>query len=147
MFQPIHFRIAIATVATAMSLSLFPHAEAQLTEQEFQMGRAREACSDQARTQMLTVNRVISTTPVTDSAGRMIGAEVILNVTRSGQTYSVRCMYDNTARTANIFNISPPGGTPPWVSQCRDVSGTGNCQWLCIHCRTASRYYVKFQRK
>lgn len=85
---------------------------AQISEQEFQMGRAREACRTQAEQQLLTVNRVVSTMPVSGSGGQMIGSEVILNVSRGGSTYDVRCNYDNTSRAATIANLpSPDGGS------------------------------------
>lgn len=66
------------------------------------MGRAREACTTQAQTQGLTVNRVVSTTPVNGRGGRMIGSDVTMSVTRRGETYNVRCNYDNSSRRATI---------------------------------------------
>ncbi len=73
-----------------------------MSDQEFQMGRARDACTSQAQRQGLGVNRVVSTVPVNGSGGMMIGSEVTLNVTRRGETYNVRCNYDNSSRRATI---------------------------------------------
>lgn len=88
-----------------MGLTFAPHVKAQLTEQEFQMGRAREACRNQVEQQSLTFNSIISTMPLSNSSGQMTGSEVILSVSRSGSTYDVRCDYDNTSRTATIANL------------------------------------------
>lgn len=100
--------IAVTSLAAA-GLPLFPSAYAQINEQEFQMGRAREACRNQAEQQLLTVNRVVSTMPVSGSGGQMIGSEVILNVSRTGSTYDVRCNYDNASRSATISNLPNSG--------------------------------------
>lgn len=91
---------------TTIGLSFLSPAYAQMSEQEFQMGRAREACTNQSRNQGLTVNRVISTKPINGSGGRMIGSDVILNVSRQGSTYDVQCRYDNVSRGATISSIS-----------------------------------------
>jgi hypothetical protein len=92
-------------------VAIAPGGFAQLTEQEFQMGRAREACRNQAEQQVLSVNRVVSTMPISGSGGQMIGSEVILNVSRSGSTYDVRCNYDNSSRTATITNLPSESGS------------------------------------
>lgn len=97
-------------ITAAVGIILSSQAHAQLTEQEFQMGRAREACRNQADQQTLTLNRVISTIPVTGNSGEMLGSEVIMNVSRSGSTYEVRCNYDNATRTATITNLPEAGG-------------------------------------
>lgn len=88
-----------------MGITVAPQVNAQLTEQEFQMGRAREACRNQVEQQSLTLNSIISTMPLSNSSGQMTGSEVILNVSRSGSTYDVRCNYDNASRTATIANL------------------------------------------
>jgi hypothetical protein len=93
------------TSFAALGLSLLSNAHAQISEQEFQMGRAREVCRTQAEQQLLTVNRVVSTMPISGSGGQMIGSEVILNVSRAGSTYDVRCNYDNASRAATISNL------------------------------------------
>lgn len=99
--------VAIATMFAPPSL--LSQANAQMSDQEFQMGRAREACTAQAKKQGLNVNRVVSTVPVNGSGGVMIGSNVTLNVTRHGQTYDVRCDYTNNSRTAKISStVSPP---------------------------------------
>lgn len=83
MLKRFWFWTATTAFVTAMGLSLLPHANAQLSEQEFQMGRAREACIDQARQQSLIFNNVVSTVPTTHN-GQMTGSQVILNVGRAG---------------------------------------------------------------
>ncbi len=101
-------------VGLPLQLAVTPHAKAQLTEQEFQMGRAREACTRKARQQLLTVNRIVSTTPISGSGGHMIGSDVLMLVSRSGSTYNQLCRYDNTSRTATFSSQPvPPIGKPP----------------------------------
>ncbi len=103
-------QICVWLGVTAAVVAIAPGGFAQLSEQEFQMGRAREACRNQAEQQSLTLNRVVSTMPISGSGGEMIGSEVILNVSRSGSTYDVRCSYDNASRSATIANLpSEPG--------------------------------------
>lgn len=94
--------LAFSCFTTIIALSSMFQVNAQMSDQEFQMGRAREACTTQAQSQGLSVNRVVSTVPVTGSGGRMIGSDVTLNVTRRGETYDVRCSYDNNSRRATI---------------------------------------------
>lgn len=77
------------------------------------MGRAREACTTQAQQQSLAVNGPItSATPLFDSRGQMIGTDLIVNVTRNGETYDVRCSYDNATRVATISSSSNQVQTP-----------------------------------
>lgn len=102
---------------TAPTLCFLAPAQAQMTEQEFQMGRAREACTKQAQQQLLSVNRVISTNPINGSGGRMIGSEVVLSVTRQGATYTVQCRYDNASRSASIGSPSQPPNRPQQTSK------------------------------
>lgn len=101
--------------STVMGGICLSPAQAQMSEQEFQMGRAREACTNQAQKQLLTVNRVVSTTPIGGSGGRMIGSEVLLSVSRKGATYDVKCRYDNASRAATISSLStqPDRPAPP----------------------------------
>lgn len=111
MLKQIHLSIRVTTLAATIGLSLLPHANAQITPQEFQMGRAREACRNQAQQQRLTFNRVVSTEPISGSGGKMIGSEVILNVSRAGSTYDVLCTYDNASRSATISSTQGSGGS------------------------------------
>ncbi|MBF2050980.1 MAG: hypothetical protein EDM05_009485 [Leptolyngbya sp. IPPAS B-1204] len=97
--------------AAVIGVALAPQGYAQINEQEFQMGRAREACRNQAEQQRLTVNQVVSTMPISGSGGQMIGSDVILNVSRGGNTYDVRCTYDNASRSATIANLPDPNGS------------------------------------
>lgn len=48
------------------------------------MGWAREACTTQAQ-QRLTVNNMVSTTPMTGHGGRIMGSEVVLKFARAQQ--------------------------------------------------------------
>ena len=106
MFKQIQFLVGFTGLVAAMSLSLLPRATAQITDEEFQMGRAREACTNQAQQQLLTVNGPItSTTPLLDSRGQMTGSNLIVNVSRNGETYDVRCSYDNATRVATINTV------------------------------------------
>lgn len=102
--------LGLSLVTAVVAGAIAPRVQAQMNDQEFQMGRAREACTAQARQQGLSVNRVVSTVPVNGSGGRMIGSEVTLNVTRRGETYNVRCDYDNASRRATISlaSTNPP---------------------------------------
>lgn len=100
--------LGLSFFTTVIIFSGIPQVNAQMSDQEFQMGRAREACTTQATTQGLSVNRVVSTVPVNGSGGRMIGSDVTLSVTRQGETYNVRCSYDNTSRRATISSITLP---------------------------------------
>ncbi|HEY9639726.1 MAG TPA: hypothetical protein V6C57_04545 [Coleofasciculaceae cyanobacterium] len=109
MFKKTQCWIGVAAVTSILGVSLFSRATAQITEQEFQMGRAREACSAQAGQQSLTFNRVVSTIPISNSSGQMVGSNVILNVSSSGSTYDVRCYYDNASRVATISDIPSSG--------------------------------------
>jgi hypothetical protein len=102
------FATAIGLSIGLLGLLLLPRANAQISEQEFQMGRAREACIEQTRQQSLIFNNVVSTIP-NSSGGQMIGSEVILNVGRAGATYDIQCSYNNASRTATI--VSVPGGS------------------------------------
>ncbi|MBF2050972.1 MAG: hypothetical protein EDM05_009385 [Leptolyngbya sp. IPPAS B-1204] len=122
MLKQIQLSLGLAALIGAGSLAS-PHATAQISSEEFQMGRAREACATQAQQQLLTVNNVVSTTPVTGSGGRMIGSEVILNVSRGGETYDVRCSFDNATRTATIASI-PSTGSGSGTTASRPASGT-----------------------
>lgn len=102
-------QVCLGLGITVAVVGVAPSGFAQLTEQEFQMGRAREACRNQAVEQSLTVNSVVSTMPISGSGGQMTGSEVILNVSRGGSTYDVRCNYDNASRAATIANLPESG--------------------------------------
>jgi len=108
----LHFKrpslVGLTTLATVTATTFLP-VQAQINDAEFQMGRAREACTSKARQQGLTVNRVVSTVPVNGSGGRMIGSDVTMSVTRKGSTYNVRCSYDNSSRAATILGTAPSG--------------------------------------
>jgi len=97
----------IITLSALASMAVLPAAQAgtDVGDEEFQLGRARETCQQQAGRQGLTFNRVVESHSVTGSGGRMIGADVIMSVTRGGQTYNVRCQYDNMSRVATIVTI------------------------------------------
>jgi hypothetical protein len=122
MAQQIRRLIGVIALAATIDLFLLPHVNAQMNEQEFQVGRAREACINQAQKQILTFNKVISTTPIPGSGGRMIGSELMLNVSRAGSTYNVRCRYDNASKVATISSMQDSGGgtsghssAPPFI--------------------------------
>lgn len=112
MFKKARFLMSVTALISVLGLSLLPPVTAQITEQEFQMGRAREACRMQAEQQLLTFNRVVSTVPVSNNSGQMVGSNVIMNVTRSGSTYDVRCYYDNASRAATISSLPNSGEGP-----------------------------------
>lgn len=124
MLKQIHNRLGITALVTAIGLTLPLQGQAQINEQEFQMGRARETCSNQAKQQLLNVRRIVSTTPVSSGSGQMIGSEVILTVSRQGATYNVRCLYDNISRAAIISNVPDSNGTPPGNSGFPPTEGT-----------------------
>jgi hypothetical protein len=102
------FKRIVFLAGAIATLTFLPDAHAQISEQEFQMGRAREACIEQAQRQLLIFNNVVSTVPTIDANGQMTGSEVILNVGRQGVNYDVRCTYDNASRIATIFHVSSP---------------------------------------
>jgi len=109
MLKPLYFVMSLVAIAT-IGLTLVPRSEAQITELEFQKGRARTACRNQAEQQGLRVNTIPVTIPVTDDRGQMIGSEVIMNVSHTGSlSYDVRCNFDNTSGTAIISNLSNLG--------------------------------------
>ncbi len=113
MFKQTRFLVGVTGLVAAMSLSVLPRATAQITNEEFQMGRAREACTLQAQQQLLTVNGPITaTTPLFDSRGQMIGSDLTVNVSRNGETYNVQCSYDNATRVATIASPSNQAPTP-----------------------------------
>lgn len=124
MFQKSQVLASIATLTSILGFSLFPQATAQISEQEFQMGRARAACQSQAEQQQLTFNNVITTIPLFNSSGQMTGSEVILNVGRSGTTYDVRCDYDNASQMATISTL-PEAGSSSSVPVAGNFSGRG----------------------
>jgi hypothetical protein len=109
MLKLLYFVIGYVAIAT-LSFTLIPPSDAQITELEFQKGRARTACRNQAEQQGLRVNTITVTVPVMDDAGQMVGSEVIMNVSRRGSSaYDVRCNFDNASMAATIFNLPNPG--------------------------------------
>lgn len=102
--------MSVITMVTT-GLTLIPHAYAQITELEFQKGRARAACRDLAEQQGFVVNNIAATIPVTNDAGQMIGSEVIMNVRRGNSSSDVRCNFDNASGTAVVSNTPDGSGT------------------------------------
>lgn len=110
MLKPLYFVTSCVAIAT-IGLTLVPPSDAQITELEFQKGRARTACRNQAEQEGLRVNTITVTIPVTNDGGQMIGSEVIMNVTPRGSSpYDVRCNFDNASGTAIISNLPNSGG-------------------------------------
>jgi len=105
--KQIHVWVGVTAVWLA-GLTLLPQADAQISELEFQKGRARAACRNQAEQQALAVNDIVATIPISDGGGQLVGSEVILNVNRAGNSYNVRCDYDNFSGTATIANLPEP---------------------------------------
>lgn len=96
--------------AALTTLSWLP-AQAQLDQEEFLMGRAREACRNQAAQQSLTVNRIVATTPIRTN-GQATGAEVLMNVSRGGSTLEARCTFDSVAQTTTISTSGGSANVP-----------------------------------
>jgi hypothetical protein len=67
------------------------------------IARAEQACRAVAAERGLTVNGIQETREVTDSGGFVTGRDVFLRVTRSGQTYTVRCSYTTTTDEARLM--------------------------------------------
>jgi hypothetical protein len=67
------------------------------------VARAEQACRAVAEERGLTVNDVEETREVTGSDGIVTGRDVFLSVTRSGQTYTVRCSYTITTDEARLM--------------------------------------------
>lgn len=80
-------------------------ASAQVTELEFQKGRARTACRNLAEQQSLFVNEFVIVIPIANAAGDMVGSDVVMNVLQGGSNYDIRCTYDNATSTATIANL------------------------------------------
>lgn len=68
-------------------------------------GLAARACSDQAAVQGLEVLSVRGSRDVTGSGGLVIGQDVTLQVSRSGQSYDVRCSYTTDSGEARIMSL------------------------------------------
>lgn len=68
-----------------------------------EVARAEQACRAMAAERGLAVNAVQETRAVTGSGGVVTGRDVFLNVTRSGQTYTVRCAYTTTTDEARLM--------------------------------------------
>lgn len=94
--------------AVALSLTFVPMASAQLTELEFQKGRARTACRNLAEQQSLFVNEFVIVIPISNAVGEMVGSDVVMNVVQGGSNYDIRCTYDNATSTATISNLPNP---------------------------------------
>lgn len=123
MLKPFSLVASLVAIA-AFGLTIVPQSDAQITELEFQKGRARTACRSQAEQDGLRVNTVTVTIPVTNSAGQMIGSEVIMNVSRAGSSaYDVRCNFDNASAIAVISNL-PSSGDGSGASTSPPTQGT-----------------------
>lgn len=122
MLKPLYCVTSLVAIAT-IGLTLIPHSYAQITELEFQKGRARAACRTQAEQEGLRVNTITATIPVTNNQGHMIGSEVIMNVSRRSSSYNVRCNFDNASETAVISNL-PDSGDGSGTSTSPPVEGT-----------------------
>ena len=67
--------------------------------------RAESACVATGREQGLTVHRVVGTRETRDSDGMVTGRDVMLQVSRTGQMYEVRCNYSAQSDTARIMSL------------------------------------------
>jgi hypothetical protein len=102
--------ISILTGAIA-AFALLPQAQAQITQQEFQMGIARDACVAQAQQEAFVFNNFLATSPTFDRNNQMTGSVVTFNASRNGRAYLIECRYNNASRSATINARSL--GTPP----------------------------------
>ncbi|NJN87087.1 MAG: hypothetical protein HC881_13330 [Leptolyngbyaceae cyanobacterium SL_7_1] len=119
--------LVCTTAATSfLGFSLHPPATAQITPQEFQMGRAREACIAQAQQQQLLFNSVVTTIPISNSSGQMIGSDVVMSVSRNGRVYDVSCSFDHASGSATIVDLPDRGqsGSTPLPTE-GDFPGRG----------------------
>jgi hypothetical protein len=67
--------------------------------------RAERACRAVAADRGLAVNAIADNREVLGSGGVVIGRDVMLNVTRAGQTYTVRCSYTMTTDEARLMML------------------------------------------
>lgn len=98
-------QIGLLLGTAVLTMTGLPSAQAQLSQEEFMMGRAREACRNQAAQESMTVNRVFYTTPVRTN-GQVTGAEVAMEVSRSGSNLNARCTFDSVSQTTTIATSS-----------------------------------------
>ena len=63
---------------------------------------AERACIAQAERQLLEVRASSDPTPIMGRRARVVGESVILQVSRRGESYSVRCTYDTRSMQATI---------------------------------------------
>lgn len=104
-------RICLLLGTAALTTFSWLPAQAQLDQEEFLMGRAREACRNQAAQQSLTVNQVLATTPIRTN-GQTTGAEVLMNVSRGGSNLEARCTFDTIAQTTTITTSGGSANVP-----------------------------------
>jgi len=67
--------------------------------------RAESACRAVAADRGLAVNGIADNREVFDNTGLLIGRDVMLNITRSGQTSTVRCSYALTTDEARLMML------------------------------------------
>ena len=103
--------IGLITLVASVGISLFPSAKAQVSNPE-SIGRARDLCTNQAKSQGWVVNQVISISPINQGA-TTAGYDVTLSVSRPGSKTNVRCIYDSATNRATILqNTSAINPTP-----------------------------------
>lgn len=101
--------VCATAVTSILGFSLLPPATAQITPEEFQMGRAREACIAQAQQQQLMFNSMVTTIPISNSNGQMVGSDVVMSVSQNGRVYDVSCSFNQASGSATISNLPNPG--------------------------------------
>lgn len=63
------------------------------------------ACRSEAEAQLLTVRGVASTQEIPGSGGRIVAENVMLDVSRGGQNFTVRCAYTRDSGEARIMTL------------------------------------------
>ncbi len=63
------------------------------------------ACRSEAEAQLLTVRGVASTQEIPGSGGRIVSENVMLDVSRGGQNFTVRCAYTRDSGQARIMTL------------------------------------------
>ncbi|MGY6634928.1 MAG: hypothetical protein ACXIU8_14475 [Alkalilacustris sp.] len=67
--------------------------------------RAIAACLNQAEARGLTVSGVSNASEIRNAAGRPVGQNVFVDVTRGTQTFNVRCNYSYASAQARIMTL------------------------------------------
>lgn len=67
--------------------------------------RAERACVQQGRAEGLAVQRVVGTRAVIGPDGQMIGRDVMLQVSRQGRLFDVRCNFTVATDEARIMTL------------------------------------------